>query len=103
MQFGDVIDGRGLVMEASGYGTVNGVPITDNVIDRLVTNAEAGFPGVTPRRAAGRPAMGDGPATTVAVRLDPDLHRALIERVASADTNASDIIREALRKFLDAA
>jgi Arc/MetJ-type ribon-helix-helix transcriptional regulator len=39
----------------------------------------------------------------VAVRLDPDLHRALIERVESADTNASDVIREALRKFLDAA
>lgn len=85
------------------YGTVDGVPITDEIIDRLVANAEAGFPGVTPRRAAGRPSMGDGPATTVAVRLDPDLHRALIERVESTETNASDLIREALRKFLDAA
>jgi hypothetical protein len=34
MQFGDVIDGRGLVMEASGYGTVNGVPITDTCVYR---------------------------------------------------------------------
>lgn len=85
------------------YGTVDGVPITDEIIDRLVTNAEAGFPGVTPRRASGRPPMGDGPATTVAVRLDPDLHRALIERIESAETSASDVIREALRKFLDAA
>lgn len=85
------------------YGTVNGVPITNEIIERLVANAEAGFPGVTATRAPGRPAMGDGPATTVAVRLDPDLHRALLERVESAETNASDVIREALRKFLDAA
>lgn len=85
------------------YGTVDGVPITDEIIERLVANAEAGFPGVTATRAAGRPAMGSGPATTVAVRLDPDLHRALLDRVESTETNASAVIREALRKFLNAA
>lgn len=84
------------------YGTVDGVPIMDEIIERLVANAEAGFPGVTGTRAPGRPLMGSGPATTVAVRLDPDLHRALVERVESAGTNASDVIREALRKFLSA-
>lgn len=85
------------------YGTVGGVDITDEVIDSLVKNAEAGFPGVTPRRATGRPALGSGPATTVAVRLDPDLHRALVERVEGDHTNASQIIRDALRKYLTAA
>lgn len=101
MQFGAAIDGRGLVMDASGYGTVNGVPITDNVIDRLVTNAEAGFPGVAPRRASGRAAKGDRLATSIAVRLDPELHRALIERVETSGTNASELIRAALLKYLD--
>lgn len=90
-------------MAANTYGTVNGVPVTDEVIERLVANAEAGFPGVTPRRAPGRPAIGDGPATTVAVRLDPELHRALVERIELAGTSASELIRQALRKYLDAA
>ena len=85
------------------YGTVGGVEITDEVIDSLVQNAEAGFPGVTPRRATGRPALGSGPGTTVAVRLDPDLHRALVERVEGDHTNASQIIRDALRSYLHAA
>ncbi|MGB3375824.1 MAG: ribbon-helix-helix domain-containing protein [Microbacterium sp.] len=85
------------------YGTVDGVQITDDVIDRLVANAEAGFPGVTPRSAGGRPAMGDGPAATVAVRLDPELHRELLERMASEDANASQIIRAALRDYLKVA
>lgn len=90
-------------MGSKVHGTVDGVPITDDVIDRLVANAEAGFPGVTMRRAPGRPALGDGPATTVAVRLDPDLHRALIERIETGGSSASEIIRQALRDYLHAA
>ncbi|MDF2989498.1 MAG: hypothetical protein K0S37_12 [Microbacterium sp.] len=84
------------------HGTVGGVEITEEVIDRLVTNAEAGFPGVTARRA-GRPAMGEGPATTVAVRLDPSLHQALVERVEGENSNASQVIRDALREYLHVA
>ncbi|MDY7529248.1 hypothetical protein [Cryobacterium sp. 10C2] len=42
--------------ETTNYGTVGGEDITDAVINCLVQNAEAGFPGVTPRRATGRPA-----------------------------------------------
>jgi hypothetical protein len=86
----------------SNHGTVDGTEITDDVIGRLVANAEAGFPGVTARRA-GRPAMGQGPATTVAVRLDPSLHQALIERVEGENTNASQVIRDALREYLHVA
>ena len=29
----------------SEYGTVAGVPVTDDAIDVMVVNAEAGFPG----------------------------------------------------------
>ncbi|WP_308797707.1 ribbon-helix-helix domain-containing protein [Agromyces silvae] len=84
------------------HGTVNGAEISEDVIDRLVANAEAGFPGVTARRA-GRPTMGEGPATTVAVRLDPTLHQALVERVEGENSNASQVIRDALREYLHVA
>ncbi len=90
-------------MEAIGYGTVNGVPITDDVIDQLVTNAETGFPGVTARRAVGRPATGGDSETTVSVRLDSDLYLALVERACDTDANVPHLVREVLRKFLGAA
>lgn len=54
-------------------------------------------------RRRGRPAMGSGPADVVPVRIDPEL-RAAIEARAEADhTTTSEIIREALRRFLDVA
>ena len=54
-------------------------------------------------RRRGRPAMGSGPAEVVPVRIDPEL-RAAIEARAEADhTSTSEIIRQALRKFLDVA
>ena len=44
--------------------------------------------------------MGSAPAEVVPVRLDPEL-RAAVEARASADrTSTSEIIREALRRFL---
>ena len=54
-------------------------------------------------RRRGRPTMGSGPADVVPVRIDPEL-RAAIEARAEADhTTTSEIIREALRRFLDVA
>jgi predicted transcriptional regulator len=47
--------------------------------------------------------MGSGPADVVPVRIDPEL-RAAIEARAQADhATASEIIREAIRRFLDVA
>jgi predicted transcriptional regulator len=47
--------------------------------------------------------MGSAPAEVVPVRLDPEL-RAAVEACASAEpTSTSEIIREALRRFLDVA
>lgn len=83
------------------WGTVKGVPITEQVIESMVANAEAGFPGVTLRR--GRPSLGDRPARTVAVRLDPELDSALLERMTETDKTASELLRDALRSYLVAA
>lgn len=54
-------------------------------------------------RGRGRPLIGSAPAEVVPVRLDPEL-RAAVEACAAADrTTTSDVIREALRRFLDVA
>ena len=45
--------------------------------------------------------MGSGPAGPFPVRLDPELRAALDERAANDDTTASDVIREALRRYLE--
>lgn len=54
-------------------------------------------------RPRGRPLLGTAPAEVVPVRLDPSL-RAAVEARAEADaTNSSEIIRRALRAYLDVA
>lgn len=47
--------------------------------------------------------MGSGPATVESVRLDPELRAALAERAQADATSTSNVIRQALRQFLDAA
>jgi hypothetical protein len=54
-------------------------------------------------RRRGRPAMGSGPADVVPVRIDPELKAAIEARAEADHTTTSEIIREALRKFLDVA
>jgi predicted transcriptional regulator len=80
--------------------SATGVELTDEVLDRMAEEAEAGLDVTQLRRRPGRPAMGSGPADSFPVRLDPELRAALDERAASDDTTASDVIREALRRYL---
>ena len=83
------------------YGTSNGVPITEELIEDLAARAEAGF-DVERIKRTGRPRMGSAPAEIVPVRLDPDLRSALDERAQHDGTSASEIIRRALRDYLRA-
>ena len=82
--------------------TSGGVPVTDELIDKLAAEAERGFDPVE-LRGRGRPPLGDGPSEIVPVRLDPELRRALEERAAGERTTQSDLIRRALRTYLDVA
>jgi len=84
------------------WGEVDGTPITEDVIAKMAANAEAGFPGVK-ARPVGRPLMGARAARTRAVRLDPDLDEALLERAAADKETASEVMRDALRFYLAAA
>jgi hypothetical protein len=87
--------------EKKTYGrSKSGVELTDETLDRMAEEAEAGLDVTKLRRRPGRPAMGSGPAETLPVRLDPELRRAVDERAESEHTTASDVVREALRRYL---
>jgi len=81
--------------------TARGVPVTDQMIDELAADAEAGYDVAALRRRGGRRPLGSAPAEVVPVRLDPDLRAALAARARAEHTNASDGIRQALRAWLD--
>jgi hypothetical protein len=83
--------------------TSGGVPVTDELVEQLAEEAEAGYDVESLRRRGGRRPIGSGPADVVPVRLDPDLRAALAARAESEHTTASDIIRRALRAWLDVA
>jgi hypothetical protein len=77
-----------------------GVELTDDVLEQMADEAEDGLDITKLRRRPGRPAMGSGPADSFPVRLEPELRQALDERAAQDDTTASEIVREALRRYL---
>lgn len=77
--------------------------LSDDTIDRLSDQAEAGYDVETLRRAGGRRPMGSSAARVVPVRLDPELDDALRKRVESDHSTASTVIRDALRSWLESA
>jgi lipocalin len=84
----------------------SGQPITDREVEALTAEAEAGYDVdrlIARRPKRGRPALGSSPASVESVRLDPELRQELLERARSEGTTTSEIIREALRRFLRAA
>jgi uncharacterized protein (DUF4415 family) len=89
------------------YGlTRSGKPITDEEVETLAAEAEAGYDVealVARRGKRGRPALGSAPASVESVRLDPELRDQLLERAKADGTTTSELIREALRRFLEAA
>ena len=84
------------------YGTSGGIPITDALIEELAAEAERGYDPLT-MRPLGRPPLGDGRSTVVQVRVDPRLGEALAARAAGDATTPSEIVRRALRAYLDVA
>jgi hypothetical protein len=87
------------------HRTSTGRTLTDAELDALAEEVERTDYDVEElkTRRRGRPAMGSGPADVVPVRIDPELKAAVEARAAADHTTTSEIIREALRKFLDVA
>jgi hypothetical protein len=89
------------------YGhTLSGKPITDTQIEALAAEAESGYDVdtlIARRTKRGRPALGSSAASVESVRLDPELQAELLARARADGATTSEIIREALRRFLRAA
>lgn len=83
--------------------TAGGKPITDLDIQRLADEAESGYDVAALRRRGGRRPIGSAAARVVPVRLDPELEAALKARAEAEHSNASEVIRDALRAWLQSA
>ncbi len=85
--------------------TRSGRTLTDEDIEALATEvAEKDYDvDVLKTRRRGRPPMGSGPADVVPVRIDPELLAAIESRAEADHATTSEIIREAIRRFLDVA
>jgi hypothetical protein len=83
--------------------TKSGKPVTDEMVEALAAEAERGYDvDEIVRRRGGRPLMGSAAAGVESVRLDPELSEALRERAEQEGRTNSDVIRDALRRYLRA-
>lgn len=83
--------------------TRDGKPLTDETLDELAEKAEKGFDvDEILRRRGGRPPIGSAPAKVESVRLDPELRDALRRRAAEEGRSSSELIRDALLRYLHA-
>ena len=85
--------------------TRTGRVLPDDALNAIAADVERADYDVEALKARrrGRPPMGSGPADVVPVRLAPEMRSAIEARAAAEDTTTSEIIREALRRFLDVA
>ena len=90
--------------KTKNYRTKTGKLLTDADVEALADEVEGDYDVETLKtRRRGRPSMGSAAADVVPVRLDPELKEAVESRAEREQTTTSEIIREALRKFLDVA
>lgn len=81
----------------------DGTAITDEMVEKMADEAEAGYDvDEIERRRGGRPSIGSGPASVESVRLDPELKRELLVRASKDGISVSEVIREALRTYVRA-
>jgi predicted transcriptional regulator len=85
--------------------TKAGTRLDPEVEKRLTDEAEAGFdPSTLTRRHAGRPSLSGraGHSNRVDLRVDDETYEA-IRRIADQDNRKiSDVVRDAIRRFLEA-
>ncbi len=77
-----------------------GETMDDGFWRRAEEKADAGLDPSRLRRRVGRPTLGDEPAGLTAVRLPPEVRRALDDRAAEEHTSSSEVIRRALEQYL---
>lgn len=87
------------------YTTATGQVLTDDDLDAIAEEVEHADYDVEElkSRRRGRPLLGSAPAEVVPVRLDPELKSAVDARAEAEHLTTSEIIRKALRRYLDVA
>ncbi len=84
-------------------GVIDGREVSQEDVQVMANEAEAGYGVGQLKRRGGRRRMGSAPAEVVPVRIDPELKAAIDARVAADGSSTSEVIREALRRFLEVA
>ena len=79
--------------------SINGVPVTDEMIQEWADEAERGY-DVEVLKKRGRRPIGDRAARVVPVRMDDSLVAAVDQRAEKDGTSRSEIIRSAVRAFV---
>ena len=78
--------------------------LSDAGVEALADEAERDYDvEALETRRRGRPLLGAAPAEVVPVRLDPELKQAVESRAERDHSTTSEIIRQAIREFLDVA
>ena len=85
--------------------TRSGRVLSDSDLDALAAEVESTEYDIEALKARrrGRPPLGSGPADVVPVRIDPELRERMLQAAEASGTTTSDIIRKALRYYLDVA
>ncbi len=91
--------------KAKTYKTPGGQVLTDADLDAIAEEVEHTEYDVEQLRVRrrGRPLLGSAPAEVVPVRLDPELKDAVDARAEAEHLSTSEVIRRALRRYLDVA
>jgi hypothetical protein len=79
--------------------TSNGVPVTEDMLDEWVREAEDGYPVEELRRRGGRPTIGAGAARVVTMRVDAELLDRVLSRAEREHLNQSEAIRAAMTEW----
>lgn len=103
--FGPLGCGAGGFIGGLGGAVIGGIAAdraTDEIL-AMADEAEAGYDVEQLKRRGGRRRMGSAPAEVVPVRIDPELKAAIDARAVADDSSTSEVIRQALRRFLEVA
>ena len=84
-------------------GVIDGREVSQDDVQVMADEAETGYDVAQLKRRGGRRRMGSAPAEVVPVRIDPELKAAIDARAAADHSSTSEVIREALRRFLEVA
>jgi len=81
--------------------TSRGTPLSNELLEQQADEAEQGYrPEQLRRRGRPRLAKGKGPSHTLDVRIDDDLRDGLSDRARREGHTTSEVVREALRRYL---